>query len=1202
MHYLKKELYERMGQDEHLFDFIQEAALDGLWYWDLEQMDKEWMNSKFWTTLGYDPEQMPHTPDAWQNIVFSEDFEETKAMLQAHLQNPEANPYDQIIRYRHKEGHTVWIRCRGKAILDSNNKPIRILGAHTDVTEVKQMEARYRQQSRFYRSLIETQTSYVCRLDFEANYLFINTRLAEDFKLPKPREGQPVPARRMLSETEELRLRDICRRLLEGHEKQTHAYLQSQRADGRVARVYWEFTLIYSEAGIPLEIQGVGLDLTSETEARDTLQKANQFLEDAQRMARLGTWEKNLRTGEERWSAMVYEIHEVPDSFNPATDLRHELGFYAHGPGRKQLQQAVTQCLRSGTPFDVEAEILTTRQNRRWVRVVGNADFHQHKAVRLYGTIQDINERKQNEQRLIEAEKKAQKQGRLLKAAAESNARLNQSEWEEALPECLELFGKALDVDRTYYFAVRASAPGEASMEMQYEWTSQPELAVIDNPAYKYVALDQNHEQLLETFSSGKALEAIVSDMPQGPTRRMFEEQNIKTIFSFPVFADAELIGVLGFDDCQRERRIAPEERELIESFASSLGRSMLLQQKQRQLKASEIKLRSLINSSTENIILLSPDYKVLMLNRAANEAVEKYYNGKHLQPGDDVRPFILPDALDYFYDAIQRAAKGERVEIEFEADFGIEKQWMRFTYFPVYHSDGSLMGISFSSVNIDQRKRAEEQLRASEERLRGLLESQTNYLIRTDLLGNYTYANQNFRDSFYFLHGDEELIGRSSMESIIEEDRQMVINKVMHLIEHPKDILQFEIRKPVVGDKAMTSLWEFSCITDAQGRPVEIQCIGLDITDRKKDQQQLQQHEAYQRSLLKAMPDPLFVLSTDGYYLDYNARPDQLFCGPERFIGKHLQEFFPAPVARRHEEAIETVRKTAKPADITYSLDIEGKTEHFKARLVTLSEDKIILSVSNETQAVNNLNRIKALLRTEEEQNKRLRNFTHIVSHNLRNHTANIQGVLSVLEMDYPDIYQHEYIGMLKKTSDNLSETIKHLNEVLDIKLNKPGRLSRQNLWEVLETTADSVRQLARDAGVEVRNELPKTLYINTIPAYLHSIVLNMLTNSIKYKSDETPESYVRIGSRMSEKWLHLVFEDNGMGIDLNKYGSKLFGMYKTFHHHKDSRGLGLFITKNQVEALGGHIEVESEVGKGSRFTVLLPVHTVPEPPDSAP
>lgn len=74
-----------------------------------------------------------------------------------------------------------------------------------------------------------------------------------------------------------------------------------------------------------------------------------------------------------------------------------------------------------------------------------------------------------------------------------------------------------------------------------------------------------------------------------------------------------------------------------------------------------------------------------------------------------------------------------------------------------------------------------------------------------------------------------------------------------------------------------------------------------------------------------------------------------------------------------------------------------------------------------------------------------------------------------------------------------------------------------------------------------------------------------------------------------MDEKF-EICVEDNGLGIDLERYGSKVFGLRKTFHRNKDSRGVGLFITKAQVEALGGEISIQSEVDKGTKFTLLFP------------
>lgn len=138
-HYLREELYELIKNDASIFDFIQESSLDGIWYWDMENPEEEWMSSRFWTTLGYDPNEMPHKASAWQDIINKDDLAKAYELVQQHCIDPSI-PYKQIIRYQHKNGSTVWIKCRGIAIRDKNGKPIRMLGAHHDVTELKNAE------------------------------------------------------------------------------------------------------------------------------------------------------------------------------------------------------------------------------------------------------------------------------------------------------------------------------------------------------------------------------------------------------------------------------------------------------------------------------------------------------------------------------------------------------------------------------------------------------------------------------------------------------------------------------------------------------------------------------------------------------------------------------------------------------------------------------------------------------------------------------------------------------------------------------------------------------------------------------------------------------------------------------------------------------------------------------------------------------
>ncbi len=138
-HYLKRELYELIQHDPSVFDFLQAGSLDGLWYWDLETPEHEWMNSAFWELMGYDPAEKKHLTLEWQNLIHPDDLKVALDNFRLHCENPE-HPYDQIVRYRHKDGSTVWVRCRGLAIRDSSGKPIRMLGAHNDLTKIMNTE------------------------------------------------------------------------------------------------------------------------------------------------------------------------------------------------------------------------------------------------------------------------------------------------------------------------------------------------------------------------------------------------------------------------------------------------------------------------------------------------------------------------------------------------------------------------------------------------------------------------------------------------------------------------------------------------------------------------------------------------------------------------------------------------------------------------------------------------------------------------------------------------------------------------------------------------------------------------------------------------------------------------------------------------------------------------------------------------------
>lgn len=221
-------------------------------------------------------------------------------------------------------------------------------------------------------------------------------------------------------------------------------------------------------------------------------------------------------------------------------------------------------------------------------------------------------------------------------------------------------------------------------------------------------------------------------------------------------------------------------------------------------------------------------------------------------------------------------------------------------------------------------------------------------------------------------------------------------------------------------------------------------------------------------------------------------------------------------------------------------------------------------------------------------DQNNRLKNFTHIVSHNLRNHAANIKSSLNLYANEESEGEKDLILKVTNKAADSLNHTIADLSEIVAVQSASKQLKTNLHLTTVFKTAKDVLMNQIIESNAHVTTDFSACNIISYVPAYLESIFHNLLSNALKYRRpDVRPE--IRIVSGIENDRITLTFSDNGLGIDLDKYKEKLFGMYKTFHRHPDATGVGLYLTKNQVESLGGSIEVDSEVNLGTTFKIIF-------------
>ncbi|WP_084165841.1 PAS domain-containing sensor histidine kinase [Dyadobacter crusticola] len=254
----------------------------------------------------------------------------------------------------------------------------------------------------------------------------------------------------------------------------------------------------------------------------------------------------------------------------------------------------------------------------------------------------------------------------------------------------------------------------------------------------------------------------------------------------------------------------------------------------------------------------------------------------------------------------------------------------------------------------------------------------------------------------------------------------------------------------------------------------------------------------------------------------------------------------------------------------------VDGKVIGFFVHVADINEVKLLqqqLTKSNEI-----INR----------QNKRLANFANVVAHDLRSYSGNFRSLMSLYDMAEDEAERVTMIGMLKELSTGFSSMVEHLSEMAKIQNLETDNYQPCNLLSYVSTAINSLSLQIKSLGASVMTNVDPDLQVLAYPAYLESIILNLLSNALKYRHPERVPQ-INIDAVCADGHVQVFIKDNGIGIDLQKHGKDIFEMFKTFHGNADARGIGLFITKFQTEALGGHIQVESQVDQGTCFKVFL-------------
>lgn len=368
-------------------------------------------------------------------------------------------------------------------------------------------------------------------------------------------------------------------------------------------------------------------------------------------------------------------------------------------------------------------------------------------------------------------------------------------------------------------------------------------------------------------------------------------------------------------------------------------------------------------------------------------------------------------------------------------------------------------------------------------------------------------------------------------------------------------------------------------------------------IDDQVRSEAQTNESALLLRTLVDNLPVHVYIKDTESRKILVN-KAECAYLGvnhPKELLGKSDFDLYDHDQAQIFRNEDIKVMETLTPllAQESIGRKKDGKTTTFLTSKIPLLGDNgkanglvgISLDISDLKEKEEEL---RDLVNLVSSQNKKLVNFAHIVSHNLRSHTANFSMLLDFLAHEKDESEKNNILDMLTEASDKLMDTLENLNEVVSINTNANLVRKAIPLKNKIETVRQNLSADVTKNSAKIINQVSETITIEVIPEYIDSILTNLISNAVRFKNPER-DPIVTLNAVIENGYTVLTVTDNGLGIDLKKDGPKLFGMYKTFHDHSDARGMGLFITKNQVEAMNGKVGVESQLGIGSTFKIYF-------------
>ncbi|WP_333878826.1 PAS domain-containing sensor histidine kinase, partial [Flavobacterium sp.] len=461
-----------------------------------------------------------------------------------------------------------------------------------------------------------------------------------------------------------------------------------------------------------------------------------------------------------------------------------------------------------------------------------------------------------------------------------------------------------------------------------------------------------------------------------------------------------------------------------------------------------------------------------------------------------------------------------------------------------------------------------------------------------TDQKGIINHVNDNFCK-----------ISKYSREELLGKDHK-IINSGYHSKEFIRNlwrtIAQGKIWKGELKNRAKdgTAYWVDTTIVpflNEHGKPYQYVAIRSDITERKKAEEELLKKIKEISDYKYALDESSIVAITDQKGIITHVNDN--FCKISKYSREELlgQDHRIINSAYHSKEFIKNLWKTIAKGNV-WKGELKNKAKDGTAYWV----DTTIVPFLNEhgkpyqyvairsdiSERKKGEEKIAKMLINAEYQNKQLVDFCNIVSHNLRAPLVNISILLDYIETCDDPEEKIEVFDRVKPVINHLNGILDELVESLQVRQDNDIESTIINLKETTEKILIGFEGQIKLYNAKITTDFSEAEKINYPQRYIESILANLISNALKYKSPDR-DIAIDIKTKNSDEGVILSVSDNGLGIDLDLHKDNIFKIRKVFHKHPDAKGFGLFMTKTQVEAMGGKIWIDSIPDKGSTFYI---------------